>query len=168
MSADIVLESVVLRPYTLQMAHEVLSSAPRPDWAEDFPTDGDSVVCALLLRADEAEAGYTPPTVVAPWTGPWQMRARIADGSIAIGGIGFKGGPRDGAVEVGYGMAASAHGRGHMTAAVTALVELARAQQVRVIAETEPGNVASERVLLRCGFVITHTADDGNTWWATA
>ncbi|NBO45930.1 MAG: N-acetyltransferase [Actinobacteria bacterium] len=165
MSADLVLQRIVLRPITAGSAAEVVNGLRHDDWAVDYPTDGDMVICALVLRALDSGVNYQPPTVIAPWTGPWQVCVRTNDGETVIGGIGFKGGPTNGAIEIGYGIAESARGHGYATDAVRALLQLVSGQDLRVTAETEPGNTASERVLQRCGFVPTHTADDGNLWW---
>ena len=47
---------------------------------------------------------------------------RTADGK-AIGGIGFKGQPEDGRIEVGYGLAPSARGNGYAAEALAALLD---------------------------------------------
>ena len=46
---------------------------------------------------------------------------RLADGR-AVGGIGFKGQPDGGCVEIGYGLAPSARGHGYAAEAVVALL----------------------------------------------
>ena len=77
---------------------------------------------------------------------------RLADG-LAIGGIGFKGQPEDGCVEIGYGLARSARGRGYAAEAVVALLAIAASHELsRVIADTTLDNVASQRTLIRAGF----------------
>lgn len=165
MSTDLILQRIVLRPITSESACAVVDGNRQGDWAADYPTDGDMVICALVLRAIDSGVTYVPPTVVTPWTGPWQVCVRSAEGETVIGGIGFKGGPKNGTIEIGYGIAESARGNGYVTEAVRALLQLVSSQEVSVIAETEPGNRASERVLQRCGFIPTHSADDGNLWW---
>lgn len=127
-------------------------------WAVDYPTDGDVLLAQLGLL------GRAPaPTEGAPW-GPLQIRER--DTGLAIGGAGFKGPPdHDGCVEVGYGLAPSAQGKGYASEAVRALCERALAAgATAVIAETHAGNVASERVLERCGFVVTSRTDGMTSW----
>ena len=165
MSPDLILQRTVLRPITVDVARNVVDGVRDDDWAADYPTDGDVVICSLVLRSVDAGVDYQPPSVITPWTGPWQVCARSDQGDIVIGGIGFKGGPVNGTIEIGYGIAESARGHGYVTESVRALVQLVSNIDVSVIAETEPGNSASERVLQRCGFVITHIADDGNLWW---
>jgi RimJ/RimL family protein N-acetyltransferase len=77
----------------------------------------------------------------------------MAEGGEAVGLCGTKAAPRGGAVEIGYGVAASRRRRGHATAGVAALLAVLRAEGVAVAAaETEEGNAPSERVLARCGF----------------
>lgn len=165
MTAELMLQRICLRPVSEAMARAVVQGNRSTDWAHDYPTDGDVVISTVVLRAIEAGAAYQPPSVVTPWTGPWQICVRGEAGETVIGAIGFKGGPVDGSVEIGYGIAESARGHGYVTDAVMALLQLVSGHDVTVVAETEPGNAASERVLQRCGFVPTHTAADGNLWW---
>lgn len=55
--------------------------------------------------------------------------------------------------EVGYWVAPRARGRGVATHAVRALVELTASSGTRrLVAKTSPENLASQRVLTRCGF----------------
>jgi RimJ/RimL family protein N-acetyltransferase len=83
--------------------------------------------------------------------------ARRSDGR-AVGGIGFKGQPDDGGVEIGYGLAPSARGHGYAAEAVIALLTVATAHEVfRVIADTTLDNIASQRTLMRAGFHLVST-----------
>ena len=113
-------------------------------WAADYPTDGDVVAATM--------------TAAAPWLG-FQVRERSS--GLAIGGVGFHGAPdAEGAVEIGYGLAESARGKGYATEAVAALVAYARDRGARaVIARTEPGNAPSAAVLDRCGFLLERPAE---------
>jgi RimJ/RimL family protein N-acetyltransferase len=71
----------------------------------------------------------------------------------AIGGLGFKGQPDGGCVEIGYGLAPSARGHGYAVEAVIALLTVAADHGLsRVIADTTLDNVASQRTLIRAGF----------------
>lgn len=122
--------------------------------SEGYPTDGDLVMARLVVE------GHLP---AGEW-GPWQVRERVT--GLLIGGVGFKGAPDDaGVVEIGYGLAPAARGRGLATEAVAALVAHAFERGVRAVrAEVETGYAASERVVMRAGF----TAADGDgrvTWW---
>jgi len=149
-------ERLLLTPLTRDIARQVASGERSGAWAEDYPTEGDLVIAGLLL-AD--------PTGAEP--GPWGSYQVVERGTgLAVGGVGFKGPPRDGAVEVGYGLAPSARGRGLATEAVRALVELALADpEVAVVeAEVQAGNHASERVLLRAGFTPAG-AEAGAAWF---
>ncbi len=59
-------------------------------------------------------------------------------------------------VEIGYAIAASRRGRGHASAAVAALLPIARADGfTALIAQTSVANPASARVLEKNGFVVT-------------
>ena len=82
---------------------------------------------------------------------------RLADGR-AIGGIGFKGQPDGGCVEIGYGLAPSARGHGYAAEAVIALLTVAADHGLsRVIADTTLDNIASQRTLIRAGFRLVST-----------
>ena len=81
-----------------------------------------------------------------------------------VGWGGFKGPPADGAVEVGYEIAASRQGRGLATAATRAMVAeaLADARVTTVIAHTLPERNASNRVLEKAGFSFDGKAREGD------
>lgn len=73
-----------------------------------------------------------------------------------VGDCGWLGGPSGaGDVEIGYGLAPSARGRGVATEAVALLCSWAAAQPgvTRLTADVLPGNEASLRLLRRLGFV---------------
>lgn len=81
-----------------------------------------------------------------------------------IGSVDFKYVPRDGATEVGYGLNPRFEGRGYMTEALTAFLELGRRLGVKtVLADTLKDNLRSQRVLRKCGFRFLR--EDGNLWW---
>jgi ribosomal-protein-alanine N-acetyltransferase len=71
-----------------------------------------------------------------------------------VGVVGYKGGPKDGTVEVGYGVVHEFQRRGIAPEATQALVQQAFTSPGvdRVIAETLPSLEPSIRVLDRCGF----------------
>ena len=73
---------------------------------------------------------------------------------LVVGGIGFFGPPLGGEAEIGYGIVPSRQGRGYATEAVQAMLAMAWADsRVRiVVAGTDPGNAASQRVLEKAGF----------------
>ncbi len=71
-------------------------------WAADYPFEGDLAAIGSFLRATQQNGDQRP-------FGYYQIR-RQTDG-LAIGGVGFKGPPIGGVVEIGYGLAPSARGR---------------------------------------------------------
>ena len=113
----------------------------------------------------QAPAGALPPAHVAAralsqlnsgvpanWCIPLLIVATGA-GEI-LGGCRFKGEPVDGRVEIGYGVAKSARGRGVATAAVSQLLLLATSSGLvrQVDAHILPDNLASSKVVARLGF----------------
>jgi RimJ/RimL family protein N-acetyltransferase len=124
---------------------------------EGYPTQGDIVMAGLVVE------GHIP---AGEW-GPWQV-TECETGHI-VGGVGFKGAPSDdGVVEIGYGLAPSARGRGLAVEAVRALVVHAFDRGASgVLAECDLDNVASRRVLERAGFTLIEEAADV-TWWRFA
>ena len=81
-----------------------------------------------------------------------------------IGSIDFKYVPRGGLTEVGYGLNPAYTGRGYMTEALTAFLDFGRRLGVRTVrADTLPDNLASQRVLQRCGFRFLR--EDKTLWW---
>ena len=123
--------------------------------APGYPAEADLAVARLVVEGHWA---------VGEW-GPWQIRERRS--GLLIGGVGFKGAPRevDGIVEIGYGLAESARGQGFATEAVQALTAYGLGRgAATVVAQTDAGNVASERVLERCGFSLRER-DTDSAWW---
>ena len=58
-------------------------------------------------------------------------------------------------VEIGYALVEAVRGRGIGSAACAEVLAVAWSDGARtVIAETEPDNAASRRVLVKCGFVL--------------
>jgi len=110
----------------------------------------------VAARALQQLAGGMP----ASWCAPFLMVAR-PEGTV-LGGCTFKGAPSDGDVEIAYGVAKSARGRGIATAAIGQLLKLAaQDRSVRqVIAEILPSNVASSKVVSRLGFTQRETFVD--------
>jgi RimJ/RimL family protein N-acetyltransferase len=109
-------------------------------WAEDFPGEGDVDIAGVLGREGlprGPDAVFGPRLVVERSTGD------------AVGTAGFFGPPRDGLVEIGYGIIPSRRRRGYATEAARALIELALAQPgvTEIVAHAESGNAASIRVL---------------------
>jgi RimJ/RimL family protein N-acetyltransferase len=150
---------VTLQPVTLDDAMAIGSDDRLGRlWAPDFPTDGDQRVASLVERGIIA-----PATTRWPW-GPYVVVETLR--GWAIGGIGFKGGPdTDGDVEIGYGICRSQQRRGIASEAVRAMCDIARRHGAsNVIAETDYANLASQRVLEKCGFAREPDEDDLTQW----
>jgi RimJ/RimL family protein N-acetyltransferase len=107
--------------------------------------DGDQRACQAYLRQLPVIGG-------ASRSHPFGYYQIVLDGEVA-GGIGFHGPPREGLVEVGYGVVPSVRGRGVATAALGLILAVAAGyEQVRrVCGRTTPDNVASQRVMLHAG-----------------
>lgn len=82
-------------------------------------------------------------------------------GGERVGELCFKGLSPDGMTEIGYGILPEFQGSGYATEAVGAVTQWALSQpNVRCItAETEANNAASQKVLVKTGFV--HTGEYG-------
>lgn len=147
-------ERLELRPVPWAAVEAIVTGDRLPDWAEDFPDTGDRVIARMLHQAGRLGAKPQRP---GPW-GHYQVVER-ADGTV-VGGIGFRGPPKDGVAEIGYGIVPSRQGRGYATEAVNAVLLLAWEQPETntVIAHTEIANLASQRVLGKAGFVLEATA----------
>ncbi len=171
---------VVLRPVPWDAVRAITAGNRLDDWADDYPSDGDVVIAGLLQGADQAvglEAGQAAagsaaagpvaagPVAAGPvaagsvTAGPadedWGHRQVVERASgLVVGGIGFFGPPYGGEVEIGYGIVPSRQGRGYATEALRTMITMAWADsRVRsVVAGTDPGNVASQRVLEKAGF----------------
>jgi RimJ/RimL family protein N-acetyltransferase len=123
------------------------TAGPTDAWADDFPFEGDIAAVRGFLRAS-AEHGEQRPF------GYYRI---TADGR-AVGGVGFKGQPDSGCVEIGYGLAPSARGHGYAAEAVIALLAIAADHGLStVIADTTLDNIASQRTLTRAGFRLVRT-----------
>lgn len=149
-------ERLILRPVDPVEAERIVARRPGPQdcWAEDFPFERDVVGAGMYLRATAAGGDQRP-------FGHYVV-IRTEDGT-AIGGIGFKGKPEAGSVEIGYGLVPSARGSGYAAEAVRVLLAFAREQGLsRVVADTERDNVASQRTLERAG--LTRTGIQGEQY----
>lgn len=86
----------------------------------------------------------------------------VADGR-PVGSCGFKGAPDDeGRVDIGYSVEPGERRKGHASAAVRQLLDLAFADPrvTHVVAETIPALIASQRTAESCGFVLTNQRPD--------
>lgn len=128
------------------------AAGPTDAWVDGFPSTGDVGAVGAFLSAT-AEHGDQRPF------GYYRI-TRLADGRV-VGGIGFKGRPRGGCVEIGYGLAPSGRGHGYAAEAITALLGIAVDNGVStVVATTTPDNIASQRSLLRAGFSVVRADDE--------
>ena len=126
-------------------------------WAPDYPTTGDVMVATAAL-----ENRYS----IATDSMPWGLFVIVEKSSgLSVGGIGFKGAPNErGEVEIGYGIADSYKNRGVASEALAALCDFARRGARFVLAETDRDNVASQRVLEKCGFLCAEETPDLRRW----
>lgn len=143
---DIETARLVLHPVDEAEARRVAAQTAGPDdrWATDYPFGGDLAAIGSFLRATEQSGDQRP-------FGHYRI-STAADG-VVVGGVGFKGRPDGGRVEVGYGLAPSARGHGYAAEALRALLTVAAEHGVEtVVADTADDNVASQRTLVRAGF----------------
>jgi len=150
---ELATERLVLPPVTAEHVAAVTSGRRLPQWATGDPSDGDRGIAGLLERQgvpDGPDAVFGHRLVVERQTGQ------------VVGGVGLKGPPTDGRVELGYGIVESRRGRGYATEAARALVEVALALRgvTEVVADVDPANRASVRVLEKAG--LTFAANNGD------
>lgn len=87
--------------------------------------------------------------------------------NMMVADLCFKGEPdANGEVEIGYGTYPDFEGNGYMTEAVGRITEWAFTQeQVKtILAQTDPANRASQRILEKNKFVLSGTAADNLNW----
>ena len=117
-------------------------------WHPDYPLPDTVDALQLLLAAHEAMGTQAD---LPRW---WVHEIRVA-GEV-VGDVGFHGPPAaDGpvVVEIGYAVVPSLRGHGVASRACALLLEQAwRDGAERVLADTEPDNLASRAVLRRNGF----------------
>jgi RimJ/RimL family protein N-acetyltransferase len=148
----------VLRALTLSAAEAIVTEdRSGQTWAPDYPTPGDVGISALALARRA-----TFPTELVPW-GLFVIVERSS--ALSVGGIGFKTAPNDlDEVEIGYGIVPSYQGRGIASEAVQALCDFSRDRVDAILADTDRDNIASQRVLEKCGFHTVH-ADESFIHW---
>ncbi len=84
-----------------------------------------------------------------------------------IGSLCFKNKPSPkGMVEIGYGLNRRFEGQGFMTNALKAIISwtFTQAQITGIVAETDQSNVASQKVLQKCGFR-NYKQTKQSFWW---
>lgn len=148
---------VTLEALTADLARSILSGPRRDDWAADFPSPGDEIA-ARRIDLDGAQDRRRAPFLL--------YVVREAGSGLLVGGCGFHSNPIERVVEIGYGLAASARGRGLATAAVRALARVAldSGEADVVVATCDASNVPSQRVLARAGFA---AVNDRATLWVS-
>ena len=114
-------------------------------WLSGYPLEGDARACVAYVSHLPA---FTGSTASSPF-GYYQ----VLEDEVVVGGIGFHGPPSGHVVEVGYGVAPDARGRGVATQALLLLLEVAAGLDGvrRVVGRTEESNVASQRVMMAAG-----------------
>ena len=130
----------------------MLDEGPPPDRLSLPPGGIDEAWVLRWLRRNLARFGQP---------GNWLV---VADGEV-VGLCSHKTGPNaDGAVEIGYGVAATRRRLGHATRAVELAIRAARSDPRirRLVAETAVGNRPSQRVLEANGFAKTGTSVDAD------
>ncbi len=100
---------------------------------------------------------------------PWYTYFLLVrkEDQVVMGVCGFKGAPTPyGAVELGYGIHENYRRQGYMTEAVLALIDWAFEHEecVRVTAETLRDNYPSQRVLIKAGLTLDHSAESMLYW----
>jgi len=142
----IVTDRLRLECFTAADSESILSGRREPSWSAGYPTWGDREVARWV-----ANPRFVPHD---PRFGPRKIVVR--EGGLVIGGVGFHAVPREGEVEIGFGIAPEWRGWGIGAEAVTAFVRYAFSLPGvgRVRAETESDNEASARTLERAGFVL--------------
>ncbi len=127
-------------------------------WVDGYPSEGDMMIANLSMQAQQ-ESPQEIPALFA-------LRSRST--GLAIGGIGFKGEHIDGdfrAMEIGYGLAESEHGKGFGTEAIEGLIAIARERGIKQLcAQTDVPNLASQKALIRNGFS-EHSRTETGIWW---
>lgn len=119
--------------------------APRHFELADTPIASQDILHMLAELAEEVSEDILPAS--------WMM----VEGNEVVGLCSIKWPPRNGMIEIGYGVAPSRHNRGIASRAIAQVVDWARKRGdlTAIMAETLPDNLASHRVLTRNGFVAT-------------
>lgn len=139
---ELITDRLVLRSWTAAEADAVAGGSRLPQWADDFPAEGDQVIAGLFATFPD-------------WLGPYGHRLIIErDGGQVVGSIGLFWPAGDGLLEIGYGVVASRRGLGYAPEATRALAAfgLTAPGVHTVFANVELSNPPSIRVLEKAGF----------------
>lgn len=156
--SDIRTPRLLLHAIDVAEGERIVARTPNASdcWADDFPFDGDIRGVEAFLHGTAAYGEQRP-------FGHYRV-TRLADGR-AVGGVGFKGRPEGGCVEIGYGLSESARGHGYAPEAVAAVLTVAADHGLsKVVADTTLDNIPSQRTLIRAGFRLVR-ADDELTYF---
>ena len=134
---------LTLEQITPELAKRILvrDELPTDRWHAEYPFADELGPLKQLAQSEATASVFTMYLI------------RENRSGLAIGGLGFFGPPdQQGCVEFGYGLVASARGKGYATEAVHAALEFARAHGARLAkADTVPDNLPSQRVLEKAG-----------------
>ena len=162
MTSIIESERLVLFPYTAENLHLFNTdlSAFEREFGVLYRGEELDWLLADFLRGLEKEIADDPENCLFFTE---FLIVRKSDDTV-IGSIDYKYVPKDGLTEVGYGLGKEWHNLGYMTEALTAFLEFGRKLGIRkVLADTEKDNIASQRVLQKCGF--RYLREEKNLWW---
>ena len=139
-------ERLIIEPRNFEEMSGIYESEKDPIMKQAYR----EMIDTMLKYSDRSELGCE-----------WKILLR--DGTL-VGGACFKGLPDErGSVEIGYGTFEAYQCRGYMTEAVGALCDWALSQPDvhQVEAQIEEGNIASEKVLLKNGFIRNGDGEEG-------
>ncbi len=144
-------QTAVFHRLVLRSGRLLLSPCSRAEMERMIRDEADE---GLKTAYGEMLSGALQNPAAWIWHAVWRIDGK--DG-VRVGDLSFKGLGPDGTVELGYGILEGSRDRGYASEAVGAIVDWAARQPCvkRIEAETEPGNLRSQRVLAKCGFVPT-------------
>lgn len=160
-------DDIVLVPMAQADLHRLAASEPLHLGPIGVPEGALPPPRTAVRALAQLQAGAPPM-----WCVPYLIVPATRDE--VWGGCGFKFAPRDGSVEISYGVARSQRGRGVASAAVSRLLDLAMGSGIvdEVVAHILPDNIASTRVVEGLGFargplVIDHDGEAVVRWSRT-
>jgi len=147
---------LVLIPATVQVIqavlddqHELAGALEGVKVPRDWPGNSDALAALPVhlgaMRRDPAQL-------------PWRFRLVVRRSDrLVLGSIDLKGPPRDGTVEIGWGLIEAARRQGYAREAAEAVVQWlsTRAEVERVTAAVAPSNLPSIRIAEALGMTMT-------------
>ena len=152
---------MALTPAQLKLWTHDLKALEEELWCSYQAEPMEGVFCEIVCG--QAEKAQNDPDNYL-WHTFWFI-VRKSDRCV-VGAIDFKDVPNsDGEVEIGYGLGRDFEHNGYMTEAVQAFCQwaLKQAGVKHIIAETDLTGLASQKILIRCGFKAY--AQDATVWW---